>query len=347
MNLFSRIFNINFFIKIRSWEYWPFGIIQAPLFLYWLWLSLKARSLVYFSASNPGILMGGMFGESKFEVMENVPIPYKPKTFLVKLPTTQEDVLNLITENDLHFPVIFKPDLGERGWMVKKIRSAQDISNYLKAIKIDFLLQELVDLPLEFGVFYVRYPSEGEGKVTSIVGKEMLSVTGDGTRSLQQLILEKERAKLQWGSLRLTYQDRLHSIIPAGEKIELVSVGNHCLGTKFLNANHLITKKLSTSFDMISKQIPGFFFGRYDLRVASQEDLENGKVMVMELNGCGAEPAHIYQPGFSLWVALKVLIRHWQDIYRISVENHQRGVTYISFREARAIYKTFKTSTAP
>lgn len=347
MNFFLRILDSNFFIKIRSWEYWPFGILQAPLFPYWLWLSLKARSLVYFSASNPGILMGGMFGESKFDVMEKVPTPYKPKTMLVKFPASTVDIMQCLRENDLHFPLIFKPDLGERGWMVKKIRSEQDINNYLKEIKIDFLIQELVDLPLEFGVFYVRYPSEAGGKVTSIVGKEMLSVTGDGTQSLRQLIFKKERAKLQWDHLQVAYRDQMKSIIPSGEKIELISVGNHCLGTKFLNANHLITEKLSASFDSISKQIPGFFFGRYDLRVTSIEDLENGKIMVMELNGCGAEPAHIYQPGFSLWVALRVLIRHWHDIYRISAENHQRGVAYISFREARAIYKTFKASTAP
>ncbi len=291
--------------------------------------------------------MGGMFGESKFDVMEKVPGPYKPKTLLVKLPVSTVEVIQCIRENDFNFPLIFKPDLGERGWMVKKIRSESDINNYLKEIKIDFLIQQLVDLPFEFGVFYVRYPSEADGKVTSIVGKEMLNVTGDGSRSLRQLIFKNERAKLQWDHLKIVYRDQVESIIPAGEKIELISVGNHCLGTKFLDANHLITEKLSDSFDRISKQIQGFYFGRFDLRVASLEDLEKGNIMVMELNGCGAEPAHIYQPGFSFWVALSVLVRHWHDIYRISVENHKRGVAYISFREARAIYKTFKTSTAP
>ena len=265
----------------------------------------------------------------------------------MQLPAKLEDIRRTIRENNLYFPLIFKPDLGERGWMVKKIRTEQDIINYLGEIRINFLIQELVDLPLEFGVFYVRYPSEPNGKVTSIVGKEMLSVTGDGSQSLRQLILKKERAKLQWESLQIIYKDRLESIIPAGEKIELVSVGNHCLGTKFLNANHLITDRLSTSFDAISKKVDGFYFGRYDLRTSSLEDLERGNIKIMELNGCGAEPAHIYQPGFSLRVAMRVLFRHWHDIYRISVENHQRGVAYISFRKASFIFKHFRTSTAP
>jgi hypothetical protein len=347
MGFFSRIYRSNFFIRLRSWEYWPFGIIQAPLFPYWLWLSLRTRSLAYFSASNPGILMGGMFGESKFEVMEKVPDTCKPQTILIRLPVTVEEVLQQLNESGLIFPLIFKPDLGERGWMVKKIRDSHDIGPYLKEIKINFIAQELVDLPLEFGVYYRRYPNEPSGTVTSIVGKEMLSVTGDGRKTLQQLILEKDRAKLQWNTLRVLYRDRLHSIVAPGEKLELVSIGNHCLGTMFLNKNSLITEKLSASFDRISKQVDGFYFGRYDLRVATLEDLENGNVKVVELNGCGAEPAHIYEPGFSLKEAVLVLLRHWTDIYRISVENHRRGVSYISLREARAIFKEFKTLTAP
>ena len=344
--ILARLLRSNLFIKISSWEYWPFGIVHAPLFPYWLWLSLKARSMIFFSASNPGMLMGGMFGESKFDVMSGVPSEVKPKTILIKLPTTRQDVLDQMTRNELTFPLIFKPDLGERGWRVKKIRTGQEIDDYLKEINIPFLVQEYVDLPQEFGVFYVRYPSEANGRVTSIVGKEMLSVTGDGTRTLQDLILEKDRAKLQWDSLRVMYRDSLRERIPNGKEIELVSIGNHCLGTKFLNSNHLITDRLSASFDAISKKIDGFYFGRFDLRTTSHVDLEEGRVMIMELNGCGAEPAHIYQPGFPLLEASRVLFKHWSDIYRVSVENHHRGAPYLSFREARTIYKKFKALTA-
>ncbi|MGC4033955.1 MAG: hypothetical protein QM754_19925 [Tepidisphaeraceae bacterium] len=346
MNFFSRIAQSNFFIKLRSWEYWPFGILQAPLFPYWLWLSLKARSLVFFSASNPGILMGGMFGESKFDVLELVPPAYKPVTLLVNKSASLSSILEQMTKVGLKFPVIAKPDLGERGWMVRRIKSEGDLSKYLSEIKIDFLIQELVDLPLEFGVFYVRYPNEDTGRVTSIVGKEMLSVTGDGSKTLQELILEKERAKLQWEVLRIVFQNRLDEKIPTGQHVELISIGNHCLGTKFLDRTDLITEELSRSFDHISKQIEGFYFGRFDLRAASYDDLKAGKIKVMELNGCGAEPAHIYQPGYSFVKAVGVMFRHWHDIYRISSENHKRGVAYISFREARAIFKKFKSLTA-
>ncbi len=346
MGFVHRILKSNFVIKLRSWEYWPFAIVHAPSFIYWLLLSLKERSLFFFSACNPGILMGGMLGESKFDVHKRVPQEVNLKTALIQLPSSPDKVIQCIRDNGFQFPLIFKPDFGERGWMVRRINNQKEVEDYLKEIRIDFLIQELVDLPLEFGVFYVRYPREESGKVISIVGKEMLFVEGDGKKTLQRLILEKDRAKLQWEILRVTYRHRLEDVLPIREKLELVSIGNHVLGTKFLNANHLITEKLSASFDRISKHVDGFYFGRYDVRVASIEDLENGKVKVVELNGCGAEPSHIYQPGFSLWKALNVLFQHWNYIYRISTQNHALGVPYLSFEEGRLIYRKFKSMTA-
>jgi len=286
-------------------------------------------------------------GESKYEVMQLVPESIKPKTILIRLPATVTNITEIMHEAGLTLPVIFKPDLGERGWMVRRIKNEQDIERYLEEIEIDFIMQELIDLPLEFGVYYVRFPSRQNGLVNSITGKEFLSVTGDGKKTLQELILEKDRAKIQWNTLRVIYADRLSEIIPAEQKIELVSIGNHCLGTTFLNFNHLINEKLNATFDAISKQINGFYFGRYDLRCASFQDLENGNVKIMELNGCGAEPAHIYHPGSSIVKAIGVLITHWRNLYRVSKENHQRGVPYLSFKEGRQIYRRVKKYMAP
>jgi hypothetical protein len=313
----------------------------------WIWYALKEGSLLYFSASNPSILTGGMMGESKYDVLNLVPDSLKPKTILIKLPASVTHVTEVIHKAGLSLPVIFKPDLGERGWMVKKIEKERDIADYLNEIKIDFIIQELVDLPLEFGVYYTRFPSQQIGFVNSVTGKEFLSITGDGAKTLKDLILEKDRAKIQWSTLSIKYASRLEEIIPAGKKLELVSIGNHCLGTTFLNCNHLINDKLNSSFDEISKQIDGFYFGRYDLRCATLRDLENGNIKIMELNGCGAEPAHIYQPGSSIITAIRELILHWQNLYRVSKENHERGVAYLSFQEGRRIYKQVKKYMAP
>lgn len=342
MGWITRIQIRNFLYKLRNWEFWPFGILQGPVFLYWLWLSVKARSLFFFSASNPGIVAGGMMGESKSEVLNKVPSDLIPKTILIRLPTDRSFVLTMLAQQKLAFPVIFKPDLGERGWMVRKIETVGDVDDYLRDIRLDFIIQEYVDLPLEFGVAYYRFPSAESGVVYSVTAKEFLSVTGDGTRTLGDLILDKPRARLHHQTLHERYHAEWNTVLTEGATKELVPIGNHALGTKFIDARHLITPRLTATFDRISKQVDGFFFGRYDLRCTSDRDLESGNVMVVELNGCGAEPAHIYHPGYSFWKAMGDLFTHVRIMYKISVANHRLGIPYLSFSEGRAIYRKFK-----
>lgn len=339
----QKITRSNFFIKLRSWEYWPFGIIQFPAILYWLWLSVRARSLVFFSASNPGIPMGGMFGESKYDILRQIPSCYVPRTIMVCMPATLPDILVRIKQAQMQLPLIFKPDIGERGFMVKRIERESDIVKYLAKIKSRFLIQELIELPLEFGVFYMKVPTEERGRVISLVAKEMLAVTGDGRSTLQELILRSDRAKLQWKNIRETHGELLNNIVQKGDKFELVSIGNHATGTRFIDANHLINERLSATFDDISKKIDGFYFGRFDVRCPSLEDLYSGNVKIMELNGCGAEPAHIYDTDFSLFDALVVLVRHWHRIFQIARANNKGGVAYVSHREALAFYRKFKS----
>lgn len=339
---FTKVIRSNFVIKLTNWEYWPFGIVQLPSFFYFAWLAMRAKSLTFFCGSNPGITMGGLFGESKFEVLQKVPPGYVPRSVLVTRPVEPAEVLKLISDAGLTMPVIFKPDLGERGFMVKRIKEQKDIEIYLRSFQYDFIIQELVDLPLEFGVFYSRMPTERAGKITSIVMKEMLSVEGNGKSTLAELILAKDRAKIQWETLRTVYEGRLHEVLPPGRKMEIVSIGNHCLGTKFINANHLINPALNKTFDQISTQIEGFFFGRFDLRCASLEDLCAGKIKVLELNGCGAEPAHIYDPDFPFFKAMATLLVQWKTIFTIAMQNRKLGYSFLPLKDAIHHYKTFK-----
>jgi hypothetical protein len=343
MGLTKKIFPHPFFIRLGSWEYWPFWVVQFPMMMYWLWLSLRARSLLFFSASNPSILLGGMFGESKYDVLKDLPAELIPRTALMKMPLTIDQVMHQLEQAGLHFPLVFKPDIGERGFLVKRIYSMEDVANYLQRIRVDFIAQELVELPVEGGVFYTRFPNDPTGKVTSIVLKEMLSVTGDGRSSIQELIFQKDRARLQWPLLKEMYADRLEKVLALNEQFELNSIGNHCLGTKFLDGRLYITDELSASFDRISKKLGDFYFGRFDLKCASVEALQRGEVKIIEVNGCGAEPAHIYQPGYSLWNAYSVLTTHWKNLFTISVQNNKRGHSFTSFREGLKIYRHFRS----
>lgn len=343
LSIWRQLKKSNFVIKLTHWEYWPFGVIQFPLFFYYPWLALRAGSLTFFTGSNPGIAMGGMFGESKFDVLQKIPSGWVPKTVLVRQPATPNDVDRIINENCFTYPVIFKPDIGERGFMVKRISSAVEIASYIALMKHDFLIQELVDYPVELGVFYKRLPNNQNGEVTSIVMKEMLTVTGDGHSSLAELILRNDRAKLQWPVLSETCRNQLNNVLVSGEKREIVSIGNHCLGTKFLNGNALIDSDINSVFDSLSKKIDGFYFGRYDLRCESINHLRRGEFLILELNGCGAEPAHIYDPEFRLFKAVTTLIDHWKSIFLIARQNEALGYRFLPLKNAIAYYHTFKS----
>jgi len=347
MNFFDRIWRSNFSIKLRHWEYWPFGILQFPVFFYYFWLSFRARSFFFFSASNPGIEMGGLLGESKFNILNKIPSSYTAKTIFIPGLSTSEYVFTKMKKAGLNYPVIFKPDLGERGYRVKRIYSGEQANEYINSFRFDFLVQELIDLPLEFGVFYKCIPGQEKGHIFSVVGKEMLCVTGDGQSTLQELILKNDRAKLQWESLRKHHTENLFKVVDNQKEVVLNSIGNHCLGTKFLNNNELINDNLDEVFTVISKQIKGFYYGRFDLRCASLDDLYKGKVKIMELNGCGAEPAHIYHPGYSFWKAMGEMLGHWKNIFIVARENKKRGVDFLTLPEVRIYYKKFKEAVQP
>ncbi len=330
-----------FLIRLRSWEYWPFAVVYLPVFVYYIWLSLRARSWFFFSASNPGIDTGGMRGESKRAVLDLIDDQYKPKTLFFRHPIqTTETILNAMILSDFWFPIIAKPDRGERGFRVEKLTTESELADYLRTNRQDLLVQAYVDEPLELGVFYYRFPGEATGTVSSVVVKEFLNVTGDGQHTIAQLIDQNERALLQAPVLHQRYGDALNEVLPPGEVRVLMPIGNHCRGTTFLNGNALISSQFTAVFDRISAGIDGFYYGRFDLRCRSVEHLLRGEtIRIMELNGAGAEPAHIYQPGFSIWEGWRVLLGHWRVLFTISRANHRRGIPYMRFSEAWTYYQ--------
>jgi hypothetical protein len=333
----------KFFIRLFHWEFWPMWIVYLPLYIYYVWLLIKARSPWFWSASNPSIDTGGMLGESKIEIFNIIPDHLKPPTIYIKTGTSLHVLLNIIKENNFVFPIICKPDRGERGFQVAKIHNEKEFENYVDKNKVDYLIQPFCPFPLELGVYYRRYPWEETGEIFSVVKKEFLHIQGDGKRTLRELIESNNRAILQWEKLDAKFSHRMAEIIPDGEKLELEPIGNHARGTKFINENHIIDDRLNKVFDDITNQIPGVYFCRYDLRTTSEEDLKQGKnIFIVELNGVGAEPAHMYDPNYKLRWAWRDLINQYKMVYKISVYNHQHGVKYMTTAEVRSHLKMRK-----
>ncbi len=273
-----------------------------------------------------------MLGEYQITILDQIPNANKPKTRFITYPYSISLIVKEI-EEEFKYPLILKPDIGERGWGVSKIQNRENLVDYLTSSNVNLIAQEYLNLPLELGVFYYRLPNQDMGTVSSIVVKKNLKVTGNGESTIRELINSNPRARLQARRLESKMNGQMSQIPEEGIEIELEPIGNHCLGTMFVNGNEHITESLTRSIDQLSKKIPGFYFGRFDLRCKSFEALENGEFKVLELNGAGAEPAHIYHPGTPITEAYHQIFKHLDVLYQISYKNKESGISYMSFRE--------------
>lgn len=325
--------------RLVRWEFWPWRIVYVPVAVQWFFLAIRARGWVFFSAANPCMRFGGLVAYSKSEVNQLIPEEYTPKTVYADESGDVQQSVKLVADSELNYPLIVKPDIGERGWGVRIIRTEEDLKAALAERPGRKLIQEYADLPMEFGVMYSRHPDEKEGRITSIVMKDFPRVTGDGKRTLQELILANQRTRLSYHIHEKRLGHRFAEVPKNGEEVQVVHLGNHMLGTTFYNGNHLIDEELEALFDQVAKQIPGFCIGRFDLRTASIEDLRKGNFIIVEVNGVNSEPCHIFHPGRSIFLAWRDLFMHWKRIADISMANHRQGIPYASYSEIRAEIK--------
>ncbi|HET9056013.1 MAG TPA: hypothetical protein VFN30_04110 [Chitinophagaceae bacterium] len=340
MNWWQRFLHKPVLIKLSHWEYWSMNTVYALVYPVFAWLCVRSGFKFFITASNPKIANGGFLLESKKEIYDQLPGHLHPKTLLFAGGTPASQVINAIKQANLSYPLMAKPDIGMRGLAAKKIENEEDIIKYIPHYTINFLVQEFVSLENELGIFYYRYPGDDKGHISGIVAKEFLMVLGDGHSTLLQLLQKDKRYVLQIPALQKEYNDEMNEIPKAGEKKLLVPYGNHARGAKFLDYTHLIDEELTNTIDAISRQVPDFYFGRLDLRYNTWEELKKGKnISIIELNGAGSEPTHIYDPKHSIFFAWKEIVRHWILLWRISHMNHKRGHSYMSMREGMQMFK--------
>ncbi|MGG7664409.1 NRDE family protein [Dyadobacter sp. BHUBP1] len=333
----------RFLIRLRNWEYWPLECVYLPMVLPWLWLSVKARAVCFFGAANPSMRYAGFAGERKSRIYALMPKGSYPETLLCEAGIPKRKVQMLLNNSSLKFPLIAKPDIGERGVQVKLLKTEGDLEDYRLHSRVDFLLQPYIDYPNEAGIFYYRMPGEQNGHISGIVGKAFLSVTGDGKSDILTLLMQSERAILQLPALHMILGERIRSVPAVGERMRLVPYGNHSRGSKFTDERHRITPALTNAIDRICVRIPGFHFGRLDIRFKSWEELEAGQhFSIIELNGAASEPTHIYDPKHSLFFAWKEIYRHWKILLEISMANVRDGVPQMTFRDGWAMVREHK-----
>jgi membrane protein DedA with SNARE-associated domain len=311
---------IGWFRRRTRWEFWPPCLAYIPVVPYILFLGIKHRCLTLFTAANPGIPSGGFVGESKSAILSH----------LVCVPewtTVNEahEVYEFMSRHSLSYPVVLKPDVGERGAGVMIARTAADVGAYFDCIHHPKTIVQKYVAGMEFGVFYYRYPGEAEGRIFSITEKHFPVVIGDGSSTIRELVLRDERA-VCLANLYLSRLKRPAEDVPGtGEAVPLAELGSHCKGAIFLDGARLETAALRSVIDAIARNFPGFYFGRFDVRSKSVAAFERGQFEILELNGVTAEATHIYDPSVNLLEAYQVLFGQWRIAFEIGARNRQLG----------------------
>lgn len=319
--------------KWTNWELWPFNLIYAPIGPLWLWYAAKAKNFWFFTPTDPTLTFAGFEGEGKKEMYDLLPEGMYPKTAYASPAQSFEEIKEIIAQKGFTYPLCVKPESGLKGLLFRKVDSEEKLKVYHQRVPVDFIIQELVEAPLEVSVFYYRYPNQQKGTISGFIQKEMMHLFGDGKQTLWELIQQHPKAKHRLEEMRIKHEQHLQTVIPNGEKYILTHAANLNRGARFTNLHGLIDERLREIFDPLSHRCQ-FYYGRYDLKCNSIEELKQGKFIILEFNGTGAEPNHVYNAGFSWRKALSEFARHWKVMYEIGkYNNRHKGVRYWGNRE--------------
>ena len=332
--------------KQKEWEFLPIWKALYPVAWTFLKLSFKYKNPLFFTNVNPSIETSGLFGESKIDILNKIPEAYKPRTLFIKAEWTVETCMEKVLGTFPIFPIVAKPNIGERGFLVRILKNEEELISYLKRYKLDLIIQEFVDLPRELAIMYYHLPGEKKGHISSVCIKRFLSVTGDGESSVLELMKYDERARKQIDRFKKEKTSLLDQIPKNGERVILEKVGNHCKGTTFLDGSHLINPMMLEQFNKIGQQMEGVCYGRFDLKYNNLEELNAGKnIRIIEFNGVGAEPAHIYDPEIPIAKKIKDYRDHLHQIAIIHKLQKQRGIRTSTLGELYRIYKNYRQKT--
>jgi len=315
----------------RRWEFWSAWWVYLPLLPAIVWHALRSGHPMGFTAVNPAIPAGGAVGESKSQILSAMNSDRVLAFQLLPPGTAPERVAALeafMRRVATTYPIILKPDIGERGTGVRLIRDAAGAREYLSRFQSPVLAQVYHPGPHEVGVFYARYPGESKGRILGVTSKHFPAVVGDGRSSLRELIWRHPRLRFQ-AQVFLRRLGPDAKIVPAaGESRRLGVIGNHCRGTMFTDAPALATPQLAAALDELTIQSNGLDFGRFDLRYADEAELRTGREFgVVEFNGVFAENTTIYDPDCAFWSGQRKLREQWRLACEIGAQRVKIGVS--------------------
>lgn len=342
----KRKASLYFWRKWMSFEFWPAWFFYIPVYIWYPLFSIRYGSFFNPFYANPNILNGGLIGESKWDFLQHL----KPeasstlKAVLVSRGTSADEFIKILEDKGFNYPFILKPDVGQRGFGVRIIRTESELKDYLELSNFDLVLQKLSSLSQEAGIFYIKIPNTQKEFIFSITDKRFPFLTGDGKTKLGDLILKDKRAQIMALTYFARHEESLNKVIPEGEKIQLSECGNHCQGAIFLNGRDLKTEKLLQEISKVAVNVPDLYFGRFDIRYRNPESLRNGEFEIIEINGAGSEATHIWDANTTLLEAYKTLFIQWNLLFKIGgqvkrLPGFKSNMRFVSFlTESAKVY---------
>lgn len=319
----SGLWWVAFWHKLSNWQHWPVYLFYIYPTLYYFRLSFKYKSPFFYQLINPKWYNSGMKGDSKWNIYTQLCKHNLPNTLLTKLKPPPVDALKAIG-----YPMVAKPDIGQRGKGVSMIHNESALHTYLSKSKGNTILQSYSQLAEEWGIFYVRYPRQTIGRITSLIQRSFWQVEGDGKNSLWNLAIKSNEWPLQYQRMRHKKAEWQKIIPHSGQIITLEPIGNHNRGTRFLDKRKLISSLLVHRTEQLIQNLNEFYFGRLDVKIHSLDDfLNGGDAHIIEVNGFGAEPAHIYEVGYPICQAYRDVLYHIKLGFLIALENNELGHT--------------------
>tara|TARA_B110001469_G_scaffold126806_1_gene145494 strand:+ start:2098 stop:2982 length:885 start_codon:yes stop_codon:yes gene_type:complete len=210
------------------------------------------------------------------------------------------------------FPYILKPTVCSRTSKdVSLISNKQELKDYLKDYLKnnnnfnELMYQEFIDTDYEIGISYERNPLNSDGKIISIVHRTFLGGKNFNPMDIKYYIGEKRKSYM-------------------------------------VNRSDLINNKLNKIIDTISKSIPNFYVGRFDIRVKKLSDLDKGHFFILEANGTMGfdlrKDINFYLNPYSIYIKIRfILIRIFYgflNIFKLNIVNPRIIV--------RSYYNAFK-----
>jgi len=318
------------------WEFWPPWLFYLPVILWVALLSIRHLGPLKATSANPGISSYGKFLlNTKYDKLSGLsPDHVAPFELLDSKdgPSVRKEIaLNFVQKHN--FPVVLKPNLGGRGAGVWIVKDDEQLAADIELIDYDAIIQAYVP-GVEYGIFWISHPRDNRGRIVSITEKRLPMVTGDGEKTLEELVLAHPRSVCTARN-HLTYlSDRLRDIPEDDEHVPIGELGTHSLGALFLDGKEIHTPELASQFSAIAKSHNGFHFGRFDVRAPSTEHMKAGKqIQILELNALFGEMTHIWDRRLGLFNAWLTLCKQWSQAYSIGAYNRSQGASKARYRD--------------